>query len=688
MAANFQSLEEMKLYREMGFNNSAVLSECYTGGRILHWVPYKADNNNSNKVLKAEEFFHVYTNQSLAINAWRASQPNGKGSQCVKVYLSLESDKSWYDFPCEDPDLEWASCVACSIPYTLESSVLLTLRRLCPRSIFDTAYQVINDKDSGYISYIGDKATVIKYDSEQRLWIMKNVNNPTAMAVSNAGLETFVMGTHNWTIRDDIDCPEKEITTLTLSRCLNEEFTCSNGLCIDIKKRCNSRTDCRDKSDEVGCLRINPDKSYQKYISPQPQGNSSKIVIKVSADIMDILDIDEKSSIFQIQFYLHFSWYDSRLTFFDLRNDSGLNTLSIEEKGLIWIPVLVFDNTENKVTTLVDDEASITIQKQGDYYLSGLDEYSNREYYRGEENPLTLSRFYNTRFLCQYDLQWYPFDIQNCQLQLTMFGKSGDFATLEAEIINFFGKKSIKEFVVESYSMKISENNGQTTLKMNIILGRNLLPIALNTYLPSILLIIISYVTIFFKPFFFEAIVTVNLTTLLVLVTLFVSVSSSLPPTSYMKMVDIYLIFCLIIPFAEVLLITYMDYLRMSTESHPHQESENEEKTQRTINHHGHVIKVNDDDHDVTAASPEPLFVRRNDVPRSVGDILRKFRKIEVETLGSLYSHARKKGTLITYCKRFAVYGIPVLIIMFLAPYIIVGFLHVNQARKEAEQRN
>ena len=61
--------------------------------------------------------------------------------------------------------------------------------------------------------------------------------------------------------------------------------------------------------------------------------------------------------------------------------------------------------------------------------------------------------------------------------------------------------------------------------KVNVILGRNLLPIALNTYLPSILLIIISYATVFFKPFFFEATVTVNLTTLLVLVTLFVSVS-------------------------------------------------------------------------------------------------------------------------------------------------------------------
>jgi len=62
---------------------------------------------------------------------------------------------------------------------------------------------------------------------------------------------------------------------------------------------------------------------------------------------------------------------------------------------------------------------------------------------------------------------------------------------------------------------------------MNVILGKNLIPIALNTYLPSTLLVIISYVTVFFKPFFFEAVVTVNLTTLLVLVTLFVSVSIS-----------------------------------------------------------------------------------------------------------------------------------------------------------------
>ena len=38
-----------------------------------------------------------------------------------------------------------------------------------------------------------------------------------------------------------------------------------------------------------------------------------------------------------------------------------------------------------------------------------------------------------------------------------------------------------------------------------------------------------------FQPFFFEAIVTVNLTALLVLTTLFISISDSLPKTNYIK---------------------------------------------------------------------------------------------------------------------------------------------------------
>ena len=46
--------------------------------------------------------------------------------------------------------------------------------------------------------------------------------------------------------------------------------------------------------------------------------------------------------------------------------------------------------------------------------------------------------------------------------------------------------------------------------------------------------------------------VTVNLTVMLVLATMFISVSENLPKTSYIKMVDIWLIFNLMIPFFEV----------------------------------------------------------------------------------------------------------------------------------------
>ena len=37
-----------------------------------------------------------------------------------------------------------------------------------------------------------------------------------------------------------------------------------------------------------------------------------KVVIDISTDIVRILDIDEIAGIFHVQFFLHFSWFDSR----------------------------------------------------------------------------------------------------------------------------------------------------------------------------------------------------------------------------------------------------------------------------------------------------------------------------------------------------------------------------------------
>ena len=48
-----------------------------------------------------------------------------------------------------------------------------------------------------------------------------------------------------------------------------------------------------------------------------------------------------------------------------------------------------------------------------------------------------------------------------------------------------------------------------------------------------------------------------NVTTLLVLTTLFISISDALPRTAYVKMIDLWLIFNLLVPFVEIILISF-----------------------------------------------------------------------------------------------------------------------------------
>ena len=59
-------------------------------------------------------------------------------------------------------------------------------------------------------------------------------------------------------------------------------------------------------------------------------------------------------------------------------------------------------------------------------------------------------------------------------------------------------------------------------IKMEIVFKRRIMNELLTTYLPSFLLLLISYATTFFKPFFFEAAVTVNLSVMLVTTNLFI----------------------------------------------------------------------------------------------------------------------------------------------------------------------
>ena len=111
-----------------------------------------------------------------------------------------------------------------------------------------------------------------------------------------------------------------------------------------------------------------------------------------------------------------------------------------------------------------------------------------------------------------------------------------------------------------------SFKKGKNGLRMVVVMKRKITSEMMTTYFPSLLLTAITFATTFFKPFFFEAALSVNLTTMLVMTTIFISKMESLPPTSDIKMIDIWLVLCQMVPFVEVVLLTAMEYHREETE--------------------------------------------------------------------------------------------------------------------------
>ena len=186
----------------------------------------------------------------------------------------------------------------------------------------------------------------------------------------------------------------------------------------------------------------------------------------------------------------------------------------------------------------------------------------------------------------------------------------------------------------------ISDEDPDAGIELEIVMKRRIMNELLTTYLPTVFILCIVYATNFFKPFFFEAVVTVNLTSQLVLTTLFISVSNSLPPTSYVKMIDIWLIFSQLIPFAEVLLHTFMDSMRQEDD--------------REINHHGVVRTVGEKterkvlkDNLVTPVTPAETVCGGDSLP-TYQDMTQRDEKSLVEARKVFYEKARIKVRLLS----------------------------------------
>ena len=74
------------------------------------------------------------------------------------------------------------------------------------------------------------------------------------------------------------------------------------------------------------------------------------------------------------------------------------------------------------------------------------------------------------------------------------------------------------------------------------------------TYLPTILMNIINQATNYVRDDNYELILTINITSMMVLASIYLSVSSSLPITASIKPVEVWLLFNLVYPFMVIMI--------------------------------------------------------------------------------------------------------------------------------------
>ena len=156
--------------------------------------------------------------------------------------------------------------------------------------------------------------------------------------------------------------------------------------------------------------------NYNKKISPfEYDYVLSRVIpanVNVSMVVMDVLRISEVDLVFVLKFRILMVWHDYRLKYHNLKREQSLNSLAREEIDNLWIPYVVFANTENQESTKGDDESQVTITREGNFYESSVNVMEEINVFEGVQNSITFQQVYAKSFKCVYQLHLYPFDTQ------------------------------------------------------------------------------------------------------------------------------------------------------------------------------------------------------------------------------------------------------------------------------------
>uniref|UniRef100_H3B5R8 Glycine receptor alpha 3 n=1 Tax=Latimeria chalumnae TaxID=7897 RepID=H3B5R8_LATCH len=290
---------------------------------------------------------------------------------------------------------------------------------------------------------------------------------------------------------------------------------------------------------------------YDSRIRPNFKGPPVNVTCNIF--INSFGSIAETTMDYRLNIFLRQQWNDPRLAYSEYPDDSL--DLDPSMLDLIWKPDLFFANEKganfHEVTT---DNKLLRIFKNGNVL------YSIR---------LTLI------LSCPMDLKNFPMDVQTCIMQLESFGYTMNDLIFEWEEqgpVQVAEGLTLPQFVLKEekdlrYCTKHYNTGKFTCIEVRFHLERQMGYYLIQMYIPSLLIVILSWVSFWINMDAAPARVALGITTVLTMTTQSSGSRTSLPKVSYVKAIDIWMAVCLLFVFSALL-----EYAAVNFVSRQHKE--------------------------------------------------------------------------------------------------------------------
>nr|CAI9689118.1 unnamed protein product [Rangifer tarandus platyrhynchus] len=167
------------------------------------------------------------------------------------------------------------------------------------------------------------------------------------------------------------------------------------------------------------------------------------------------------------------------------------------------------------------------------------------------------------------DLRRYPLDEQNCTLEIESYGYTTDDIEFywrgDDNAVTGVTKIELPQFSIVDYKLitkKVVFSTGSyPRLSLSFKLKRNIGYFILQTYMPSILITILSWVSFWINYDASAARVALGITTVLTMTTINTHLRETLPKIPYVKAIDMYLMGCFVFVFMALLEYALVNYI-------------------------------------------------------------------------------------------------------------------------------